>query len=84
MTKIRLNDEQWRTLEVLLEANTRRAATNQIRVPDRLTSNGLVAADRQGGQFLTPRAGEAEPGSLKHEHGGHGATLLRPRFRPHR
>ena len=53
MTKIRLNDEQWRTLEVLLEANTRRTATDQIRVPDRLTSNGLVAADRQGGQFLT-------------------------------
>ena len=53
MTKIRLNDEQWHTLQVLLEANTRRAATDQIRVPDRLKSNGLVAADRQGGQFLT-------------------------------
>ncbi|MDM0067077.1 hypothetical protein [Variovorax sp. J31P207] len=53
VTKIRLNDEQWRTLEVLLEADTRRAATNQIRVPDRLKSNGLVAADPRGGQFLT-------------------------------
>lgn len=53
MTKIRLNDEQWHTLQVLLEAKTRRAATDQIRVPDRLTSNGLVASDPQGGQFLT-------------------------------
>ena len=53
MTKIRLNNEQWRTLEVMLEADTRRAATDQIRVPDRLKSNGLVAADSQGGKFLT-------------------------------
>jgi hypothetical protein len=53
MTKIRLNDEQWRTLEALLEANIQRAATDQIRVPGRLTSNGLVAANRQGGPFLT-------------------------------
>ena len=53
MTKIRLNDEQWHTLQVLLEANTQRAATDQIRVPGRLKSNGLVAADPRGGQFLT-------------------------------
>ncbi|MDM0032349.1 hypothetical protein QTI33_09440 [Variovorax sp. J22P271] len=53
MTKIRLNDEQWQTLQVLLEANTRRAATDQIKVPDRLKSNGLVSADPQGGKFLT-------------------------------
>ncbi|MDM0085668.1 hypothetical protein QTI17_34325 [Variovorax sp. J31P179] len=53
MTKIRLNDEQWHTLEALLEANTRRVATDQIRVPARLKSNGLVTADPQGGQFLT-------------------------------
>lgn len=53
VAKIRLNDEQWQTLQALLEANTRRAATDRIRVPDRLRSNGFVAADLQGGQFLT-------------------------------
>ena len=53
MTKIRLNNEQWRALELLLDANTRRTATDQIKVPDRLKSNGLVAADRQGDQYLT-------------------------------
>lgn len=51
--KIQLNDEQWRTLQVLLEANTTRAATDSIRVSDRLRSNGFVAADLQGGKLLT-------------------------------
>ena len=53
VTKIRLNDKQWQTLQALLEANTRRATTDQIGVPDRLKSNGLVAADLQGRKFLT-------------------------------
>lgn len=51
--KIQLNDEQWKTLLALREADTMRAATNLIKVSDRLRSNGFVAADLQGGQFLT-------------------------------
>lgn len=51
--KIQLNDEQWKTLEALLEASTRRSPTDSIRIPDRLRSNGLVAEDRQGGKYLT-------------------------------
>ena len=58
VTKIRLNDEQWLTLQALLEANARRAATDQIRVSDRLRSNGLVAADLHGGNFLTVQGRE--------------------------
>lgn len=53
--KIQLNDEQWKTLQALLEANTRRAATDSIKIPDRLRSNGFVAADPQGGKLLTPQ-----------------------------
>lgn len=51
--KIQLNDEQWKTLEALLEAAARRIPTDSIRVPDRLRSNGLVAQDRQGTKYLT-------------------------------
>jgi hypothetical protein len=58
VTKIRLNDEQWQTLQALFEANTRRHATDQIRVPDRLRSNGFVATDLQGGKFLTVQGRE--------------------------
>lgn len=51
--KIQLNDEQWKTLQALLEANTMRVTTDLNKVADRLRSNGFVAADLQGGQFLT-------------------------------
>ncbi|VTU45896.1 hypothetical protein SRS16P2_00380 (plasmid) [Variovorax sp. SRS16] len=51
--KIQLNDEQWRTLQFLLEANNRRRSTDSIKVSDRLKSNGFVATDRYGGKFLT-------------------------------
>ncbi len=58
VTKIRLNDEQWQALQALLEANTRRHATDQIRVTDRLRSNGFVATDLKGGNFLTVQGRE--------------------------
>ena len=53
VTKIQLNDEQWKTLQALLEAHTKRRPTDSIKVSDRLRSNGFVAADRQGRKFLT-------------------------------
>jgi hypothetical protein len=51
--KIRLNDEQWNTLQALFEAHTQRLPTDAIKVSERLRSNGLVTSDRQGGSFLT-------------------------------
>jgi Mn-dependent DtxR family transcriptional regulator len=56
--KIQLNDEQWKTLEALLEAGMQRLPTNSIKIPDRLRSNGLVAEDRQGGTYLTEQGRE--------------------------
>ena len=51
--KIQLNDEQWRTLLALLEAQARRCSTDVINVSGRLRSNGLVESDRKGRPFLT-------------------------------
>lgn len=51
--KIQLNDEQWNTLQALLEAHAQRQPTHSIRVSERLRSNGLVSSDRQGCKFLT-------------------------------
>ncbi|MDM0011722.1 hypothetical protein QTH87_04655 [Variovorax sp. J22P168] len=51
--KIQLNDEQWKTLQFLLEAASRQAATAGIQVPDRLWSNGFVAIDPHGSKLLT-------------------------------
>jgi len=51
--KIRLNDEQWNTLQALLDAHTQKLPTDEIKVSERLRSNGLVTSDRQGGSFLT-------------------------------
>jgi hypothetical protein len=51
--KIRLNDEQWKMLQSLREANNMRCPTDSIKVSDRLRSNGLVAADQHGRKFLT-------------------------------
>ena len=51
--KIRLNDEQWKTLHALYAAHTQKLPTGAIRVSERLRSNGLVTSDRQGGSFLT-------------------------------
>jgi hypothetical protein len=51
--KIQLNDEQWNTLQALLEAHAQQRPTDAIKVSERLLSNGLVASDRQGSKFLT-------------------------------
>ena len=51
--KIRLNDEQWNTLQALFDAYTEKRPTDEIKVSERLRSNGLVTSDRQGGTFLT-------------------------------
>ena len=51
--KIQLNDEQWRTLLALLEAQARRGSTDVINVSGRLRSNGLVESDLKGRPFLT-------------------------------
>ena len=51
--KIRLNDEQWETLQAVREANDSRCPTDSIKLSDRLRSNGLVTADQQGRKFLT-------------------------------
>jgi len=51
--KIRLNDEQWKTLLALFDAHTQKLPTHMIRVSERLRSNGLVTSDRCGGSFLT-------------------------------
>jgi len=51
--KIQLNDEQWRTLLALLRADARRLPAGMIKVSERLRSNGFVASDRQGQEYLT-------------------------------
>ena len=51
--KIRLNDEQWNTLQALFDAYTQKLPTDEIKVSERLRSNGLVTSDRQGGILLT-------------------------------
>jgi hypothetical protein len=51
--KIQLNDEQWKTLQALREANNRQCPTGSIKVSGRLRSNGFVAADQQGAKYLT-------------------------------
>lgn len=51
--KVQPNDEQWKTLQALREANNSRCPTDSINVSGRLRSNGFVAADRQGRNFLT-------------------------------
>ncbi|VTU23602.1 hypothetical protein H4CHR_01222 [Variovorax sp. PBS-H4] len=51
--KIQLNDEQWRTLEALREALSKRRPTHSIKVSTRLRSNGLVTTDREGTSVLT-------------------------------
>ena len=56
--KIQLNDEQWKTLQALSRANARRLPASVIRVSDRLRSNGLVASDRQGREYLTDQGAD--------------------------
>ncbi|MBO9514057.1 MAG: hypothetical protein J7549_08070 [Variovorax sp.] len=51
--KIQLNDAQWNTLRALQAAHAQKLPTDTIKVSERLRSNGLVMADRQGSLFLT-------------------------------
>ena len=51
--KIRLNDEQWQTLEALRDARAQGSPTQCIKVSQRLRSNGLVGSDPLGTKFLT-------------------------------
>lgn len=51
--KVQLNDEQWKTLHALLEANNMGRPTDSIKVSDRLNSNGFVAMGRDGSKFVT-------------------------------
>jgi Mn-dependent DtxR family transcriptional regulator len=52
-TKIQLNDEQWKTLLALLGADSQRAPPDGAKVSNRLRSNGLVALDPRGQEYLT-------------------------------
>jgi hypothetical protein len=59
--KIRLNDEQWKKLSGLAPIPGRQDRTLTMeapRVPNRLTSYGLVAVDRNGLEYLTDRGME--------------------------
>lgn len=51
--KIQLNDAQWNRLQRLANENGRSTADETNGVSDRLRSNGLVALDRKGGEYLT-------------------------------
>jgi hypothetical protein len=53
MTKIRLNDAQWHRLQRLSDDRGRRAPAEAPDVSRRLTSNGLVALDKRGSEYLT-------------------------------
>ncbi|WP_076999576.1 hypothetical protein [Variovorax sp. KK3] len=53
MKKIKLNEEQWRTLEALRKAMAMRRSAEDIKVPRRLLSNGLAVEDRHGICALT-------------------------------
>ena len=53
MKKIQLNEEQWRTLVVLREAQAAQRPILEIKLSSRLRSNGLVVEDRRGGIALT-------------------------------
>jgi hypothetical protein len=51
--KIQLNDEQWNTLQALMEAHANQSPNDSIKVSERLLSNGLVASDGRGFMCLT-------------------------------
>lgn len=51
--KLRLNDTQWTQLQSLAKDTPRQAIGDPIARAGRLTSNGLVATDRSGREYLT-------------------------------
>ena len=51
--KLRLNDAQWTKLTSLAGDASRKAVGDAIAGAGRLTSNGLVATDRAGREYLT-------------------------------
>jgi len=51
--KLRLNANQWQTLQSLAEDGMDPSTNGQSTVTGRLTSHGLVATDRQGCACLT-------------------------------
>ncbi|MGJ7510110.1 hypothetical protein [Variovorax sp. GT1P44] len=51
--KIQLNDAQWNRLQRLANENGRSAPDETPGVSHRLRSNGLVASDRKGREYLT-------------------------------
>jgi len=51
--KLRLNDAQWTKLQSLAGGIPRRPLCDPIAGAGRLTSNGLVATDRAGREYLT-------------------------------
>ena len=51
--KLRLNDAQWIQLQSLAGDMPRKAIGDPIARAGRLTSNGLVATDRAGREYLT-------------------------------
>ena len=51
--KLRLNAEQWRTLQGLAHEGGKSAAERHRMGIGRLTSHGLVALDRRGCAYLT-------------------------------
>jgi hypothetical protein len=51
--KIQLNNAQWNRLQRLANDKGRSALDESTGVSDRLRSNGLVATDRKGCEYLT-------------------------------
>ena len=51
--KIQLNDAQWNRLQRLASEKGKSALDESTGVSDRLRSNGLVATDRKGCEYLT-------------------------------
>lgn len=51
--KLRLNTEQWMTLERLADSTGTTVLEGQMTVTGRLASNGLVATDERGRTYLT-------------------------------
>jgi hypothetical protein len=51
--KIQLNDAQWNKLQSLANENGRSTPNETTGVSHRLRSNGLVASERKGREYLT-------------------------------
>jgi hypothetical protein len=51
--KIQLNDSQWNRLQTLAREGSQKCPDESLGMSHRLRSNGLIALDRNGYEYLT-------------------------------